>query len=397
MSRIISDNIISPLGSSSTENYLRVKNGESGIAEYVDPYGVPGKFCLSRFSQELIETVPRYPGCSLFEDLIIMSVKAALEHTDIDAGAPSTLFVISSIIGNAGMMGEYIETSDGKVEAKAYHDQLGLSESSQRITNVLGNPNTPVVISNACISGVSAQLFADRMLSMGRFKNVIVTGCDMLSKFVLSGFNSLRAVSRRPCRPFDECRTGVNLGEAAATMVLSGDSDAKIGECWRLVAGAQRNDSFHISAPSPKAEGCFSAIRSVLKDYDVSKIACVNAHGTATMYNDEMEAMALTRMGLQDLPVYSLKGYVGHTMGASGIIESIISMKAVEDHTVIGTRGFEALGVRNPVHIVKRNQSTDKRAFLKIISGFGGVNAAVVYEKEAKDDKGTTSCSNRHV
>ena len=228
MSRIISDNIISPLGSSSTENYLRIKNGESGIAEYTDPYGVPGKFSLSRFSQELIETVPRHPGYSLFEDLIIKSVKTALEHTDIDAGALSTLFVISSIMGNAGMMGRYIENSDGKAEAKAYHDRLGLSESSQRITNAFGNPNTPVVISNACISGVSAQLLADRILSMGKFKNVIVTGCDILSKFVLSGFNSLRAVSRHPCRPFDECRAGINLGEAAATMILSGDSDAEI-------------------------------------------------------------------------------------------------------------------------------------------------------------------------
>ena len=148
-----------------------------------------------------------------------------------------------------------------------------------------------------------------------------------------------------------------------------------------METGAVRNDASHISNPSKTAEGCFRALSRVLDHCEEGELALVNAHGTSTLYNDEMEAMALKRAQLSEIPVNSLKGYYGHTMGAAGILETIITMHAIDDHTVLGTRGFEERGVSCRVNVSGDNRPTDKRAFVKLISGFGGCNAAMLFRK----------------
>ena len=114
------------------------------------------------------------------------------------------------------------------------------------------------------------------------------------------------------------------------------------------------------------------------------ELAFINVHGTSTLYNDEMEATAIHRMGLSVLPVNTLKGYYGHTMGAAGILEAVLSMRAIDDHTVLATRGFDKMGVSHAVNISNRNRSTNKHAFVKLLSGFGGSNAAMLYKGGGK-------------
>ena len=140
-------------------------------------------------------------------------------------------------------------------------------------------------------------------------------------------------------------------------------------------------DAHHISNPSKTAEGCYRALRAVTADVPKEEIAFINVHGTSTLYNDEMEAVAVARAGLQDVPLNSLKGYYGHTMGAAGVLETVLSMQALDDRMVLATRGFEELGVSRPVHLSEQNETATGRYFVKLLSGFGGCNAAMLFRK----------------
>ena len=157
--------------------------------------------------------------------------------------------------------------------------------------------------------------------------------------------------------------------------------DLSVGT-WYYAKGAMRNDAFHISAPSYEGEGAYRALQSILQDEDREEIAFVNAHGTGTLFNDEMESVAIDRAGLAHLPVNSLKGYIGHTMGAAGIFETILSMRAVDDGIVLGTRGYEHSGVSRQLNIRPDHSATKRKAFVKLLSGFGGCNAAILFKKK---------------
>lgn len=176
----------------------------------------------------------------------------------------------------------------------------------------------------------------------------------------------------------------MNLGAAAATVVLGsrlspgrrsgGRADERI---WQIGHGYIRNDAFHISTPSKTADGLTAALQQTLEEVGKEDIAFVNAHGTATLFNDQMEAVALRQAGLSDLPVNALKGYIGHTLGAAGIFETILGMKSVDDHTVLGTRGYREAGVSGKVLMTQEHRPTDRHSFLKMLSGFGGCNATL--------------------
>ena len=177
-------------------------------------------------------------------------------------------------------------------------------------------------------------------------------------------------------------RCGLNLGEAAATLILTEcrAEEVDAGDVL-LTAGAVRNDANHISGPSRTGEGSYLAMRHILKEVSSGEVAFVNAHGTATPYNDEMESIALTRAGLVDVPVNSLKGYFGHTLGAAGVLESVISIRALREGIVLKTYGFETFGVTHPLRVTSETQTTTRRRCVKMLSGFGGCNAALLFTK----------------
>jgi 3-oxoacyl-[acyl-carrier-protein] synthase-1 len=216
-------------------------------------------------------------------------------------------------------------------------------------------------------------------LEAGRCDHAVVTGVEMLSKFIVSGFQCLKALSPMACRPFDVARTGLNLGEAAATAIYKRVEQGERGIV--LVRGAVRNDANHISGPSRTGEGCFLALKTTLDGIDPGDIAFINAHGTATSYNDRMESIALTRAGLNAVPVNSLKGYFGHTLGAAGVVESIISAHALREKTVIASKGFETREEEYPLNVMKQVTRTGKPYFVKMLSGFGGCNAVLLYKR----------------
>lgn len=366
----VADTIISPLGCSTEENYQAVKAGCSALREYRWS-DLPEPFVASLMEGE------RWKGNDVltrFETLVIEAINNILPQIDFDISSPRVIFVLSTTKGNVDLL----EGRDGTpADSSPYPD-----ETARKIAAHFGNTNRPIVVSNACISGLCAQIAAVRALESGRYDYAVVVGADVQSRFIISGFQSFKALSPEPCKPFDANRLGLNLGEAAAAIVYQRVEKVQPGQ-WVAGTGAICNDANHISGPSRTGEGSYRALKTVLEDADVDDIAFVNVHGTATLYNDEMESIAIERAGLIDNPVNSLKGYYGHTMGAAGVMEVILSMRAVEDHTILGTKGFDSLGVSKNVKVCSEHRSTDKNSFIKLLSGFGGCNAAMLFTRSA--------------
>lgn len=371
----IADNVVSPLGLTSRENWEAVKAGRSCLARYERMGNIQDPFVLSRMDRDQVDAacisqgIP-VTGYTFFEKLVLLSAVQAVRSSGIDASSDRVLFIVSTTKGNVSLL-------EAKQEGIPENRVL-LGVSARTISGYFGNPNAPVVVCNACISGVCAQIEALRALRSGRYDYVVVTGADEQSPFIISGFLSFKAISSDPCRPFDKDRKGLNLGECAATVVLKASASAAAGS-WVLECGAIRNDANHISGPSRTGEGSYLALVEILRNCKKEELAFVNVHGTATLYNDEMESIALQRAGLSDVPVCGLKGYYGHTMGPAGIMESILSMYAVMDHTVPATRGYAQSGVSCPVNVSDRNRTTGGTRFIKLLSGFGGCNAALLY------------------
>jgi len=363
---IAADNIISPLGDTTEKNFNELLKGNSGIARH-EPNAIhPQAFYASLLPEsnddkENIDTYTR------FERMLIHSISTALNSCKVDITKSSTGLVISTTKGNISL-----------IENKNYQPyKLPLHYSAHLIAAHFGNPNRPVIVSNACISGLTALITAKRMIEAGQYKNVVVAGADVISAFVFSGFNAFQAISPKACKPYDAARKGVTLGEAAATIILS----EKVHNGVRITGGGGSNDANHISGPSRTGEELNIAMQKAMADAGIGakNIDFISAHGTATLYNDEMEAKAITLADLQLVPVNSLKGYYGHTLGAAGILESIISVQSMKTNTILPTIGFEALGVSKPIAVSSILQHKTINNSLKTASGFGGCNAAVIF------------------
>ncbi|MBQ7269039.1 MAG: beta-ketoacyl synthase [Bacteroidales bacterium] len=360
----LSDSILSPLGRGTAENFSALSGGRSGIRRYeAGSFGAGQAFCASLFDRSGADS----SGKPLFEQVLETCTRDAIGRSGIDASSPRVLFVLSTTKGDIECIGSHPEN-------------LPLCVPAAHLAAAFHNPNLPLVVSNACISGLAALLQAQRLLRLGLYDYAVVAGADVHSIFTISGFQSLGALSGRPCKPFDASRDGMNLGDGAACMVLSSGDSVPEG-AWELVCGAVRNDANHISGPSRTGEGSFNCLRAVLHECEVDELALVSVHGTATRYNDEMESIALARAGLSALPVCAFKGALGHTMGAAGILESILCMRALDAGQIPPTPGYETCGVSFPVNVSEQTRTASGRAFVKMLSGFGGCNAAMLFRK----------------
>ncbi|MBY0426976.1 MAG: beta-ketoacyl synthase, partial [Cytophagales bacterium] len=255
-----------------------------------------------------------------------------------------------------------------------------LWDSAEKIRTFLGNPHPVYTLSNACISGTLAIVIAARFIRSGRYDSAIVVGADLFSHFVLSGFKSFQALSPAPCKPFDANRTGINLGEAGASLILTRSDRTSQGKV-NVLGGASSNDANHISGPSRTGDGLYYAIQAALESSHITsslEIDYISAHGTGTSYNDEMEAKAFAWAGLTQVPTNSLKGYFGHTLGTSGILESVLAVDSIENSRLFASAGYEVRGVSESLNILTENTFGKLTTCLKTSSGFGSCNAALV-------------------
>lgn len=371
---LIADNIVSPFGMSSTDNFSEITKGNTNIRLHEAGSRSPKAFYSALFTDEFWQqnTIPSF---TRFESLLALSIEDALSQADIHPADGKTGLIISSTKGNISLLEENEVSNSLK-------NELRLGSSAQKIARHFGFSAKPVIVSHACISGLVALITAKRMLQAGLYENIVVAGADLITRFVLSGFQSFQAVSDEPCRPFDAARKGINLGEAASTMILSIYQPSQ--NAIELKGGGISNDANHISGPSRTGQELFMAIQQAMKEAKVEskQVDFVSLHGTATLYNDDMESKAINLAGLQSVPVNSFKGYYGHTLGAAGLVESVISVQALRENLLIPTKGFETPGTAENINVCSTLQQATLKTCLKTASGFGGCNAAVVWEKE---------------
>lgn len=374
----IADNIITSLGFTTGENFQAVREGKSGIEIVKDKNIYPEPFPASHVNTQKLEKefskLPETGQFTRLDKMLILSVKDALSKADIDIRSERTGIIVSTTKGN-------IDLLEFKKKQVFEEDRLHLWKSGRVIANYFGNPNEPVVLSNACISGVLAINIAAGLIQQGKYDNMIVTGGDIVTRFVVSGFMSFMSLSPKPCKPFDEARNGLSLGEGAGTIILSNKGAA--GKNIVFKGGGSANDANHISGPSRTGEGSYIAIGRAFKEAGVTgkDIDYISAHGTATLYNDEMESIAIGRYNMQNVPVNSFKGNWGHTLGAAGIVETAMMLMEMKENVLLKSTGYEKPGVSVPIHVIDKKKSKTLNTCLKMASGFGGSNAALVVQK----------------
>lgn len=370
------NNIISPLGFSTQENYQAVTNSIIGVKKIKLPFS-QDEFCVAKISddkiQEHLSQIKNADTHTKLEQLSILSIQDVINQSGINPKDNRTLLIYSTTKGNIDILENAYKNVDSK---RAY-----LSVFAKHLQSYFQLAHTPVVLSNACISGILAIIIAKRFIEQGAYDNVLVCGGDILSEFTISGFKSFNALSNEPSKPFDAHRVGINLGEAVSTILITNQKGLATPYNTQLVNGASANDANHISGPSRTGDGLFQCLTETLKNNGTTDIGFISAHGTATPFNDEMESIAFDRAGLNTIPVNSLKGYYGHTLGAAGVLETILSLESMKHQRLIKSEGFEAKGVTGNITMIESHQDKNFTSFIKTASGFGGCNAAALFKK----------------
>lgn len=252
---------------------------------------------------------------------------------------------------------------------------------ARRLAARLGVPAILPSVSCACASGVLALALAARRIRGGRARrDVLVVGVDALHPFVLGGFGALHALDPGPCRPFDRQRRGVSLGDGAGAIVLTADADRSLG--LRILGHGGANDACHVTGPDREGRGIALAARRALADaaLEPSDLDVVHVHGTGTEANDRCEALGLVEVfGGRTPPAFGTKGQTGHTLGAAGVIETILLGRSLLDEWVPSNHGLEEPDVDPALALAREGQGAPgARRGLKIASGFGGVIGALV-------------------
>jgi 3-oxoacyl-[acyl-carrier-protein] synthase I len=373
---IVADNIFSPIGKTTTENFSKLADNISSVKQHNNISIADEAFYASLFDghANFIEDADKN-NYTKFEQLLIASISEALSHADIDPSDKKTLLIISTTKGNISLL----ETEENN---KTLQKRIALHTSAKLVADHFRFINQPLIVSNACISGALAILVGMRLIHSGQYENIVVAGAETISKFILSGFQAFLALSDNICRPFDKNRNGINLGEGAATMILSSNEKSKTD--IKVISGSVSNDANHISGPSRTGNELHHCISTAMNKAQLSPgdIDFISAHGTATIYNDEMEARAIASAKLENVPVNSLKGFYGHTLGAAGLIESIISVESLEQNLILPTKGFAEIGVSRQVNICNKIIHRPLQNCIKTASGFGGCNAAILFGKQ---------------
>jgi len=370
------NNIISSLGFDTETVIENIHNEVSGLALIDDATLLPKPFYSSLIDtdklQKEFDKLNPTKAYTRLEQMMISSLNDCISASKIDITDKVGL-IISTTKGNIDVLDE----NNSFPEERSYLNELGKS-----VSEFFNFKDDAIVVSNACVSGILAVAVAKRYISQGTYDHVFIASGDVVTEFILSGFNSFQAMSDAPCKPYCKNRTGINIGEVAASVLVTSDSKLLNEESVVILGEGSCNDANHISGPSRTGEGLYRSIASALKQAGIASesIDYISAHGTATNYNDEMEAIAFNRHDLGRTPVNSLKGYFGHTLGASGLLETIVGMHSLKNNTLYASLGFEEMGVSQPINVIEKTTSKELNTFLKTASGFGGCNTAILFQ-----------------
>ena len=276
---------------------------------------------------------------------------------------------------------EYESSSENRRFIRAQHPGFTTSKIGEYF-QINGYTTT---ISTACSSGANAIMMGARLIRSGKLERVIVGGTDCLTKFTLNGFNSLKILSENFCKPFDDHRDGLNLGEGAAFLVLEADHLLQGKKVLGRISGyGNSNDAFHQTASSETGEGAFQAMEKAIEisALKASDIDYINAHGTATKNNDLSESIAIKRMFGENIPAFSsTKTFTGHTLAAAGALEAVFSILSLQNDKQFANLNFSEAMLETKLVPVTSVRSVCMQHILSNSFGFGGNCTSLIFSK----------------
>ena len=382
--------IVSAIGLSVEENLLSLKETRSGIA--------PMKFLAERndlltgevkLSNEdlIIRHHLKSSNISRTSLLGLTAAKEAWGNNQHNYQLRTGIISATSVGGmdrSENFYRDYLARNNPDFSVLACHDS---GNTTERIAAELGISGYINTLSTACSSGANAIMLGARMLLQGKLDRVLVGGTDALTQFTINGFRSLMIYDDQWCRPFDDSRSGLNLGEGAAFLLLENEkSQFFSGNKTRCYVNGWANaaDAYHQTASSPEGKGATMAIRQAILKSGISPsdISYINAHGTGTKNNDLSESVALKNVfGKQMPPFSSTKPYTGHTLAAAGAIEAVFSVLAIEHGLIFPNLNFQTAITEEGLIPATRLKSTPVHAVLSNSFGFGGNNSSLVFSK----------------
>lgn len=389
--------IISAIGNNVAENYDALINQRKGITRVDNIETIQRdeimvgevKFTNNELIAQL--NLPPENNYSRTAMLGVIAAKEAIASAGItDIKKYKTGIVSGTSVGGMDMTEKYYYEYLTDKETQKYIESHHAGDSTQKIAEQLGVEESLVTtISTACSSAANAIMLGARLIKSGKLDRVVVGGADCLSKFTINGFKTLMILSDTYNTPFDENRKGLNLGEAAAFLVLESDEVVK-AENKKVLAYVKgygnANDAFHQTASSDNGDGATLAMEKALNVADLkpSEIDYINAHGTATGNNDLSEGRAILRIFGEEMPEFSsTKAYTGHTLAAAGAIEAVYSVLALQNNII-----FPNLNFKTPMKEFSMIPQTElkKKELNTVLSnslGFGGNCSTVIFSKEA--------------
>ena len=321
--------------------------------------------------------------------LSTIAAKEAVLNSGIDLKKWRVGFLSANTVGGMDKTEqryqEYLTDKSGaELTGVVQHDCGTITELA---ADALGIRHFVTTISTACSSSANSIMYAQRLIQAGIIDVAVAGGADSLSRFTLNGFNALMILDRKPCTPFDEHRNGLNLGEGAAYLVLASEkvmNDAKREKKYVLSGYANANDAFHQTASSPEGKGNFLAMTKALEVGKLlpEEISYINLHGTGTNNNDVSEGTAIQRIFKKAPPASSTKSFTGHTLGASGSVEAVYSLLAMEHGVVYPNLRFATpMKELNFTPVTTLLENADIKHVMSNSFGFGGNCSSLIFSK----------------
>lgn len=378
--------VISSIGENVEETLLALKSEKTGIKQGRKPYTERFKVGeVSWTNQELIERFGLTQNASRTALLGMIAAKEAFGEHELSSDVRTGLISGTSVGGmdvSEIAYKDYLKDESDDLNVYKNHSSGTTSEQIARELGIRGYVNT---ISTACSSAANSIMLGARMLLSGQLDRVVVGGTDGLSQFTIAGFRSLMIFDEEWCRPFDETRKGINLGEGAAFLVLETEETMrKTGKKPLAVLSgwANASDAYHQTASSPEGYGATLAMKSALNvaRLNPADIDYINAHGTATPNNDLSESHGIkTVFGSSVPPFSSTKSYTGHTLAASGGIEAVFAILALHHGILLPNLNFgQAIEETGLVPVKNYSEGHMIRHILSNSFGFGGNNSSII-------------------
>ena len=318
----------------------------------------------------------------------LIAVKEALNDAQIrNVNEFRTGLISSTSVGGMDITEKYFLNYEDLPEKQKYISTHDSGTSSQQIAQEIGLQGFVSTISTACSSAANAIMYGARLIKSRKLDRVIVGGTDALSKFTINGFKSLMILSDEFNQPFDLNRKGLNLGEAAAYLVL--ESDEMVQKTNKKVIGhlvgyGNANDAFHQTASSENGEGAYLAMKKAfdISEIDPEKIDYINVHGTATNNNDLTEGRALLRIYENDLPKFSsTKPFTGHTLAAAAGVEAVFSLLSLQNNVIYPNLNFQSPIEELNIFPTTTLEKKDIQYVLSNSFGFGGNCSTLIFSK----------------